>query len=278
MEDHEIIKTLGTGITATTYLAKRLFDGKLVVLKKVKPQEKQSFKDEARALEKLSMYPNCEQYIVCYLGNFSDGYYNYIVTEYIPGQDLYAYLFESGDKDHLETQTLLNMMQQLATGLSYIHRMNYAHRDIKPENILHTERGDLKYIDFGASCSQVCEGLKGTDLYLSPEFLLFPTPTGLEAAQANDIWSLGVTFYVMANWVLPFKLEIMYSMPTSSMAIIRSYIMSYKPKSDHNYGTREENAFINDLIDDMLDKDAKSRPSAQQVEQRINEIIALMRV
>jgi serine/threonine-protein kinase/endoribonuclease IRE1 len=75
-----------------------------------------------------------------------------------------------------------DVLNQLALGLEYIHKMKIIHRDIKPENVLiwvNPENGEvlMKWADFGLSkpvnergtCSM--SDVKGTDLWLAPELL-----------------------------------------------------------------------------------------------------------
>lgn len=40
-------------------------------------------------------------------------------------------------------------MQQLLSGLEFLHTNLVVHRDLKPENILVSSRGELKIADFG---------------------------------------------------------------------------------------------------------------------------------
>ena len=75
-----------------------------------------------------------------------------------------------------------DVLNQLALGLEYIHKMKIIHRDIKPENVLiwvNPENGEvlMKWADFGLSkpvnergtCSM--SDVKGTFDWLAPELL-----------------------------------------------------------------------------------------------------------
>lgn len=48
-----------------------------------------------------------------------------------------------------ETLLLQDIMQQLLSGLEFLHTNLVVHRDLKPENILVSSRGELKIADFG---------------------------------------------------------------------------------------------------------------------------------
>ena len=95
---------------------------------------------------------------------------------------------------------------QVVCALEYVHSKNIAHRDIKCENTLMDNEGTVKLCDFGISeCIDVNAKLtshlmKGTPTYCAPE-VFSSNPYDLRIA---DIWSLGVTLYVMMFGKLPF--------------------------------------------------------------------------
>lgn len=85
-----------------------------------------------------------------------------------------------------------------------MHTKNISHRDIKPPNILLDENMNLKLIDFGlGSFYNQNEKLKtpcGSPCYAAPELI-----NGEEYnPELADVWSCGITLYVMAYGNLPF--------------------------------------------------------------------------
>ena len=91
-----------------------------------------------------------------------------------------------------------NIMYQLLSAVSYIHKKGFVHRDLKPENIMFTHTGDqalLKIIDFGSSCSlepnKKLEKIHGSALYIAPEVLR------KKYDEKCDIWSCGVILYIL---------------------------------------------------------------------------------
>ncbi|OAY80368.1 Serine/threonine-protein kinase SAPK5, partial [Ananas comosus] len=87
--------------------------------------------------------------------------------------------------------------QQLISGVSYFHFMQICHRDLKLENTLldGSPAPRVKICDFGYSKSSLLQSMAksavGTPAYIAPE-------------QA-DVWSCGVTLYVMLVGAYPFE-------------------------------------------------------------------------
>ncbi|CAN4079621.1 unnamed protein product [Withania somnifera] len=97
--------------------------------------------------------------------------------------------------------------QQLISGVSYCHSMQVCHRDLKLENTLldGSPAPRLKICDFGYSKSALLhsqpKSTVGTPAYIAPEVLLRQEYDGKIA----DVWSCGVTLYVMLVGAYPFE-------------------------------------------------------------------------
>ncbi|XP_066995531.2 uncharacterized protein [Anabrus simplex] len=126
-----------------------------------------------------------------------------IVLEYAPGGDLQTIIddnlvpFESD---------VVKFVRQLVEGLAYLHERKIAHLDIKPQNLVMMADFpdcDVKLCDFEIS-RVVLEGTEireilGTPDYVAPEILHYEPIT-----LAADMWSLGVTTYVLLTGFSPF--------------------------------------------------------------------------
>jgi len=95
--------------------------------------------------------------------------FNYLVQQYIEGEDLSKELEQQGRFSEAKVLTLLN---NILPGLDFIHNHNVIHRDIKPSNIVRSNAEDDKFylIDFGA-VKQVIKG----DISTTEKSIVFGT-------------------------------------------------------------------------------------------------------
>ncbi|TYG92720.1 hypothetical protein ES288_A11G054300v1 [Gossypium darwinii] len=117
-----------------------------------------------------------------------------IVMEYASGGELFERICAAGRFNEDEARFFF---QQLLSGVSYCHAMQVCHRDLKLENTLldGSPAPRLKICDFGYSKSSVLhsqpKSTVGTPAYIAPEIA--------------DVWSCGVTLYVMLVGAYPFE-------------------------------------------------------------------------
>ncbi|KAK8367954.1 hypothetical protein V6Z12_A01G007000 [Gossypium hirsutum] len=124
--------------------------------------------------------------------------------EYAAGGELFERICNAGRFSKDEAQFFF---QQLISGVSYCHSMQICHRDLKLENTLldGSPAPRLKICDFGYSKSSLLhsqpKSTVGTPAYIAPEVLLKKEYDGKVA----DVWSCGVTIYVMLVGAYPFE-------------------------------------------------------------------------
>lgn len=165
---------------------------------------RERFINEAKAASRLD-HPNiCGIFDI---GELDDGQL-YIAMPYYDGSTL-AKLIKNGPVNHLEA---VNIIHNVAQGLSVAHKNGIVHRDIKPANIMITQDGGVKILDFGVAKISGVEmtgtGVSvGTAAYMAPEQL-----TGSEVDQRVDIWALGVVLYEMLTGQRAFQGDNVYAM------------------------------------------------------------------
>jgi len=203
---YEVEEWIGEGGMATVYRGRRLPDGATVAIKILRPHLSRNaefierFAREANAISQLT-----HPHMVRILDRGEEGEIQYIVMEYVPGEDLKRLLRRRG---WLSPDEAVAIAVQVCDVLEYAHSHGIVHRDIKPQNILVTPEGKVKVADFGiaralasASITQTGEML-GTIHYLSPE-----QARGAPVDQAADLYSLGILLFEMVTGRLPFEGE-----------------------------------------------------------------------
>jgi len=102
-----------------------------------------------------------------------------------------------------ERPKLITLFHGILSGIDYIHSQGISHCDIKPLNILVDAFGRPVLCDFGlaqiANKTELMDTFPGTFAFKSPQVLERKKYDALKA----DIWSLGVTLFVMATGKLP---------------------------------------------------------------------------
>jgi tetratricopeptide (TPR) repeat protein len=191
----------------------------------------------------------------------------FIVMELVVGRTLGALIDEGSALDSLAAWG-----GQMAKALGVAHAAGIAHRDIKPDNIMVREDGYVKMLDFGvarlvpagieaeaATLQHTQPGtLLGSVRYMSPE-----QARGESVSQPSDIFSLGLIFYEIAAGRHPFV--------TDSMLGTLNAIAGQVPVIPSHLNP-EISPAIETLILQMLEKDARLRPTAAEVETALAEI------
>lgn len=286
-EQYSLSKELGRGAFGVTYLATDSL-GNEVAIKKINLKKLEisgvdlkSVIDEVITLQDLSQNTNSKYIVKCTdvfmdINEEKSQYFACIVTDYIRGTSLFEYIKKNAGK--IQPEKLYNITLQLVEGLKDIHLAGYAHRDIKPENIMISDNGIIKYIDFGFACvrnckvddcKNVCQGLKGTLLYMPPEFFNDQHEDSLLCSQKHDIWSLGVVLYEMANGynLFPFDIPINWNRSGVGQNIY------YAPRYKSYY--MSDGGFLNNFIDSLLINDWKQRPCVFAALNVANNILIL---
>ncbi len=190
---------------AFVYEAKDRLLNRIVAVKVLRPEFVDDeeflakFKREAEAVANIS-HPN----IVNVYDVGCDGKVNYIVMEYVDGQNLKEIIKSEGT---LDEYTALDITKQIARALSAAHKKGVIHRDIKPHNILISSEGrNVKVADFGIAKAATNSTMTnigsiiGSVHYFSPE-----QAKGKPVKNNADLYSLGIVLYEMLLGKVPFK-------------------------------------------------------------------------
>ncbi|MBE9142515.1 serine/threonine-protein kinase [Planktothrix mougeotii] len=208
---YRALKILGQGGFGRTFLAvdEHKPSQPYCVIKQFLPQAQgtnnqqkaeELFKQEAIQLEQLGKH----QQIPELLAYFIQDHRQYLVQEYIEGENLAQELSKSGAFS--ETQ-IVNLLGDLLPVLAFIHQKQVIHRDIKPENIIRRKSDNkLVLVDFGAAKAATRTALAVTGTVIGSAGYVAPEQALGKPTFASDLYSLGVTCIHLLTNKTPFDL------------------------------------------------------------------------
>lgn len=200
---------IGRGGMGEVYEAERIVDGTQAALKLLRMDalgERSAlsrFEREARIIASIQ-----SSNVVQVLGvSSADSVLPYIAMERLNGVDLASYLRDRGRLPLIE---VVDLVSQVAVGLSAAHAANVVHRDLKPNNIFRSGTSDRplwKILDFGVSkwmesadATLTAAELVGTPQYMAPE----QARGERDLDQCADIYALAAIAYRALTGEPPF--------------------------------------------------------------------------
>jgi serine/threonine protein kinase len=248
---YHILRKIGSGGQGTVYEAEDQELNTKVALKEAHvkiAQLRRALKTEAQRLANLrhTALPNVRGYFV-------EGHFEYLVMEYIAGDNLAEQLDQQGDP--FSMPDVLAWAYQLLDVLTYLHMQQppVIHRDIKPDNIKLTPDNQIILLDFGIAKG----GLPGdpntlvyahTRGYAPPEQM-----TSDPTDERSDLYAVGATLYHLLTGHQPEE------------ALKRAQKL-YNGESDPVFPANELNPKVPPAIAEVLAKamalDAKERPAS----------------
>jgi predicted ATPase len=175
----------------------------------------------------------------------------------------------------LPVPELAQLFRQAARALAAAHAAGVVHRDIKPANIMVRHDGIVKVLDFGLARHLPATELErtpwsgtdtdtrtrvGTPYYMSPE-----QARAEPVDAATDIFSLGLVLYELATGHHPFRAP-------SEIAVLQA-IVGQTPVAPSRLNP-EIPVSLDALIQHMLAKDGRLRPTAVEVEVALTQVVA----
>jgi serine/threonine protein kinase len=223
---YKIRRIIGHGGMGSIYLADDLrLAGRLCALKEVEhdrtmpadliKQAREQFQREATVLARLD-HPNLPKVS----DFFSIGSRDYLIMDFVPGQDLRTLMSEAHQKGQfLAEREVLSWASQLADALSYMHSQTppILHRDIKPSNLKLTPSGLLKLVDFGlvkilASDEVTITILQGRGTAIYTPLEQYGGDSG-HTDSRSDIYAFGATLYHLLTNTRPVEARDLFLRP-----------------------------------------------------------------
>ncbi|KAA3482394.1 serine/threonine-protein kinase SRK2E isoform X1 [Gossypium australe] len=287
---YELVKDIGSGNFGVARLMRDKQTEELVAVKYIERGEKTKALNTARS--KSWQCLSSSRKVILTPTHLA------IVMEYASGGELFERICNAGRFSEDEARFFF---QQLISGVSYCHAMQVCHRDLKLENTLldGSPAPRLKICDFGYSKSSVLhsqpKSTVGTPAYIAPEVLLKKEYDGKIA----DVWSCGVTLYVMLVGAYPFEdpedpknfhktihriLNVQYSIPDyvhispECRHLISRIFVADPSKRISIPEIRNHEWFLKNLPADLMDENTMNNQfeEADQPMQSVDEIMQII--
>ncbi len=223
---YEIVRSLGKGGMGEVFLARDPACGRLVAVKKIRPDLAQHKSIQERFLKeaKIAAQLTHPSIIPIYTIDEENCFYT---MPYVEGETLKEILRivykqqKSGKITHPIGSSILALVRvfwSVCQAIAYSHSKGILHRDLKPENIIVGKYGEVMLLDWGLAdfifgqqeeltLPSLSNGnlthpgkIPGTIAYMAPE-----RAHGEKSSVLTDIYALGVILYYLLTLHLPFE-------------------------------------------------------------------------
>ena len=247
IEDFDIIKLIGRGVSSKVYLVKNKLNNKYYALKSLsKNIFENSNNDNNFKLIKGLNFPFLINTIFCFETNNTI----YFAFEYIQGEELF---YNIKINKYLNEEKIKFFTAIIILALDYLHKNGIEYKCYNSKNILIDENGYLKIVPYhlgkifpikNNTQKKILEKYKNE--YTPPE--IFSEENENKNIKGGDWWNLGVLIFEMAYGIPPF-----YSDDDNEMInIIKNNELKFpkEPKISDN---------LKDLINKLLKKNYEER-------------------
>lgn len=202
---YEVVRLIGKGGMGAVYEA---VDNRLknrVALKQTLVTEERLFKAFEREAQILASLRHPALTHVS--DHFTDTYGQFLVMEFIPGEDLASLLEQH--KQPFSLDRVMEWADRLLDALDYLHTqaIPIIHRDIKPQNLKLTPRNEIILLDFGlakgSSVPQSRVTSSGSIFGYTPKYAPLEQIQGTGTDPRSDLYSLAATLYHLLTNVPP---------------------------------------------------------------------------
>ena len=254
IRQYKIKESLGRGQYGDVYKVLNTNDKKIYCMKTILIQNENSIKiekikEEAEILKKLD-----NENIIKYYESFEEQDHFFIVMEYCE-TDLKKFIeYYKSEKNFMSESLILDFVLDICSGLKEIHSHQIIHRDLKPENLFVNNQLNIKIGDFGISKQlkspidyTESKGI-GTLSYMAPEMI-----REHKYNHKVDIWALGCIVYELCTLNTYFK----------GISTLSEMINGIKSKG--NINLKLYDIKVQNLIDNLLEKNDKYRPNIDEI-------------
>ena len=259
---YALLTRVGRGATGEVFKALDLTNRDIVAVKLVDLEDAED--DVADIQREITVLAQCASPFVT----------KYLASTLVPGTSKLAIVMEymaGGSARHVVDESAAEsenggglgegeisfITRDVLRALAYLHDEGKIHREVKAANVLLTADAEARLADFGVS-GQMTHTLgarrktfTGTPFWMAPEVI----QGGEGYDEKADIWSLGITCYELA----------LGAAPHSDLHPMR--VLFVIPKQDPPRLPEDGrfSADFRDFVAKCLQKDAKARPSAEEL-------------
>lgn len=252
-EEYEILDKISNGLIGDIFRVRHRGSMKIRCLKEYQ-KGKMDYKAGKEFLQEVEMMKHLDHPHIYKVFDFIEDDRNYyIISEFLEGGELFAYLTKEKKINEKDSLKVMNILLSI---VNYLHKKNITHRDLKPENLLLAKPNcldSLKLIDFAQATynkdGQVLQIPQGTIFYVAPEVLL------QQYDKRADVWSCGVILYMLICGYHPFSGK---DDDTTEYLILNEEVQF--PQEEWS----QVNPQIIDLLKKMLVKNPEERFTVQQ--------------
>lgn len=252
---YRIDRQIGQGGMGAVYVATDERFGSTVAIKETLCMDdnyRKAIEREARLLNSLkhAALPRVSDHFVEDNGQ-------YLVMEYIPGEDLFCILEERDEPFPVEQ--VLTWADQLLEALEFLHNQEnpIIHRDIKPQNLKVTPKGQIILLDFGLAKGNVTGAGNQTNAKsifgYSRNYASLEQIQGTGTDPRSDLYSLAATLYHLMTNAAP------EDALTRAMAVLGQ---NPDPLVPANHINPAIPAGVSAILHKTLDLDATHRPDS----------------
>ncbi|CAI2381638.1 unnamed protein product [Moneuplotes crassus] len=169
----------------------------------------------------------------------------------------------------LEEELARFFITQILYAVLHLHSKEYAHLDIKLENIFLDEYFNIKLGDLGSSAhvgsnDGFFDHRRGTPLYMAPEVKSLEPGEEYDAF-SSDMYSLGITLFVMLTGEFPTPSDLGHSFETKESDEMEDCTSA--PKLDQQKIKRFSHlsSEVIELIQEMTEENDVGRPQVQDI-------------
>src|SRR5947209_12377094 len=261
---YAVERQIGEGGMGAVYVATDRRFGSTVALKETFFDDtnlRKAFEREARLLNHLrhTALPRVSDH-------FEEGEGQFLVMEYIPGEDLSEMLKRRATP--FPVPQVLAWADQLLDALDYLHTQTPAviHRDIKPQNLKLLPRNQIVLLDFGlAKGTPLQTRVTATGSVFGYSFNYAPIEQmqGTGTDPRSDLYSLGATLYHLLTGTTP------PDALARATAVLNAEPDPLRPASEINPHVPAPLADV--LARSLMQSAAKRFASAEEMRERLRE-------